>query len=376
MITRKWKAALASLICFSLLLAEVMLASGQPQAAVMAEGEAAEAGLVMNGGFEEIGGDGFANDWKKASYTGAAYIGNVLFSLDTAIKNGGTQSVKMEAEGPESRGTVYQIIPVTEEMKGKSFTYSHWVKTENATKASARIQFYDAANKGMSGVTGGMIDAKSVQGTADWQLIELDFIILDRPEVASFRIETFLEKGKGTVWLDDISITPKYPLEAIVFDKPSYKVPVNGEAMQLGVSLVPANTTDNEIVWRSSDPDTVSVQEGKVVAHRNGVATITASSKDGKIGASVIVYAGENGEDIVAEDETVSTEQGKPAEGNVLASHNSGKLMSYRIQAQPSNGLAKVSEAGRWSYYPGTGFYGQDMFSVLISDPDGSYAVA
>ncbi len=381
---RKFKAPVAMLLVLSLLLTDLLFTTNAGYKNYVQAGSAELndsniESIVKNGGFEQAGtgtGAGFAKDWRGVSYQGAGYEGAVQFSLDSLVRHGGNQSAKMAAEGPQSRGVIDQSIPVTTEMKGKTYTLIYYMKTENATKATARIQFYNG-NTGMSSVQGGMIQAGAMTSTQDWTAFKTDFTMLDHPDVTSFRTEFFLEKGVGTVWLDDVSVTLKQLLGSIEFEEPQYTIPAIGNTIQLGIRLVPDDAENSEIVWSSSDPDTIAVtQNGGATALRQGAAIITAAAKDGSVQASVTVYAGENGENIVASDDVKSILQGEIATGQMNATHHNNAVMSYSVLARPDNGVAAINEQGQWSYEPTHKFHGTDNFSIIAADGAGSYAVS
>lgn len=66
------------------------------------------------------------------------------------------------------------------------------------------------------------------------------------------------------------------PLDAIAFSKVVTKMQV-GAVETLGIIYHPDNTTDlREVIWISSDPDILSVENGKLTARKVGKATITA----------------------------------------------------------------------------------------------------
>jgi len=65
---------------------------------------------------------------------------------------------------------------------------------------------------------------------------------------------------------------------------------VNGDALQLSATVAPANTTNRNVTWTSSNRDVATVNaSGVVTAVGAGTATITARTADGNRTASVQV---------------------------------------------------------------------------------------
>ena len=75
---------------------------------------------------------------------------------------------------------------------------------------------------------------------------------------------------------DDGSI----PVESISLDNESLSM-VIGEEQILTATIYPSNATNCNIIWESSSPDVVSVDNGKVIALSVGSSEITAKTEDG-----------------------------------------------------------------------------------------------
>lgn len=80
-------------------------------------------------------------------------------------------------------------------------------------------------------------------------------------------------------------------LSGISFDE-AEKTVFTGSTLQLDVVFTPENATNKALIWESSSPETVSVDEnGVITAHKTGSAVITATSVADGFSASVTVYA-------------------------------------------------------------------------------------
>ena len=69
--------------------------------------------------------------------------------------------------------------------------------------------------------------------------------------------------------------------------------------------VLPANATDKSVVWNSTDPTVVTVNNGSVNALKAGTATITATSANGKEGRCVVTVQTIGGEDLDVLDFTI-----------------------------------------------------------------------
>lgn len=358
---------------------EVLLSDGLEEAlaiadnAVYKEGSitalaAAEAPgeLITNGSYEILDGNGWASTWSTYVFSGTP-----VTTVDDAVYKAGSRSLKISAS-IASRVAVTKTIPVTSDQRGKTFKFKQWVKTENVSgSARNRIQY-----KNGQGVTvGDHVFTETIKGTQDWKLTETFITIPANPDIVRFVFETFFETGTGTAWYDGTSMTPWIPLEAIAFSQEDYTVPV-GETIAVDASLIPANASEQELVWTTSDSAVASVQAGTVTGVNSGAAVVTAASSDGKIRASAIVFVGSAGGGVTAEDAAVETDQREAASGTIQAHSETGRPLTYEIAANPVHGLLGMDNAGNWSYYPDELFYGTDRFIVIVKDDAGNYAVS
>lgn len=80
----------------------------------------------------------------------------------------------------------------------------------------------------------------------------------------------------------DIPETPETPLEVtdIAFDKTVHNITTT-ESFQLQTYFAPIGATSN-LTWETSDPQVATVENGKVTILKNGNATITATTENGK----------------------------------------------------------------------------------------------
>ena len=77
-----------------------------------------------------------------------------------------------------------------------------------------------------------------------------------------------------------------------------------GSAIQVNAIIEPANATNRDLIWTSSDTTIATVDsKGVVKGRKTGTVTITAKTKDGKLIASTVITIAENGEFEVYDDD-------------------------------------------------------------------------
>ncbi|MFD0867686.1 Ig-like domain-containing protein [Paenibacillus residui] len=190
MIPRKWFSGTAVLLTLTLLVGTLFAGWGQ---LVYAESPEPD-NLLQNGGYEvESGGI-------PAGWTPYRFSGNPEFTVDDTIAKEGNRSFRIHAAEP-SRASLYQNVLIPDELKGRHFKFSQWIKTENVTGSGAFNRMFLINQNG--GRTGDLIELKKVQGTADWIQIEGTIFVPKDSAVAGVKIENFLETGTGTAWFDD-----------------------------------------------------------------------------------------------------------------------------------------------------------------------------
>lgn len=96
--------------------------------------------------------------------------------------------------------------------------------------------------------------------------------------IATITVTT--EDGKKTATCE-VSVKEKpVPVENVYLDK-AYIELIEGRTATLTATVSPDNATNKKLTWISSDTDIVSVDNGRVTAHKVGTATITVKTDDG-----------------------------------------------------------------------------------------------
>lgn len=82
-----------------------------------------------------------------------------------------------------------------------------------------------------------------------------------------------------------VNVVSGYPVEAIALNKTTSTMTV-GDVETLTVTFTPANATNKNVTWTTTDDQVVEVVDGVVTAVGSGVATVTVTSEDGEFTAS------------------------------------------------------------------------------------------
>jgi len=86
----------------------------------------------------------------------------------------------------------------------------------------------------------------------------------------------------------EVTVTPDDGLKGIAFDASEIQLET-GQSRDLTVVFTPEYAANKNVTWASSDASVASVSDGKVVALKEGTATITATSEDGGHKAECVV---------------------------------------------------------------------------------------
>ncbi|MED4212968.1 Ig-like domain-containing protein, partial [Priestia megaterium] len=167
---------------------------------------------------------------------------------------------------------------------------------------------------------------------------------------------------------------------------PNYQLTTNEDTAV--TSLVIATDVDNsQLVYslqNSPANGTVNVGlDGMYTytpnANFNGTDQFTVLVSDGQGGTAVstitITVIPVNDPPIGPDIVTVTTNEDTTVAGQTPAFDPDGDSLSFTLQDPPRNGTAVVNADGTFTYTPNPNYTGSDSFSVLISDPSGSFIV-
>ncbi|QNK58643.1 S-layer homology domain-containing protein [Paenibacillus sp. PAMC21692] len=150
--------------------------------------------ILANGSFERVTG-AKADNWESYTFSGSpAYV------VDQSEARTGYRSYQISASD-NSRGAMIQRGQFTAEQKNKTYTLQQWVKTADfAAESYLRIQIYTDSNERIS-----YLESSRISTTTDWTKLEINVPVADNAH--RYVLESFLENGTGTLWLDDVTMT-------------------------------------------------------------------------------------------------------------------------------------------------------------------------
>lgn len=325
--------------------------------------------LMTNGSFEQVtaGTSGGWTNYKADGWSVWTPEGKAQATVDNVVYKEGSKSLKISSIDGSTRSIVGQYnIPV---QQGKYYKLSEWIKTDSLTGgAGVRIQLYDSNN-----VKVDMMFTDSIMQTKDWTLIEKVFLIPDN--ASKCYIENYYYLGTGTAWFDGAVLQNIIPVTGMSLDKSEASI-IIGETVGLNASIQPADATNKNITWSSSDSQTATVTDGQVTGLKAGAVTITAATAEGNYKDSCIVVVNGQQSDITSTNYTVSTDEDVCVSGTVKAIDSANHKLTYSKLSNPSHGWVQMDGNGNWTYTSNKDYNGTDSFIVLIDDGNGNIAVS
>lgn len=156
---------------------------------------------IWNGGFEEPIANG-GLDWRIAGPPGT-YI-----SIDSRIYHSGTKSLRVDFTGGFNVdfSGVREIVPVE---PSTNYEFEYFMRTRDITTDSGiRFELVDLSDGQIS------LQTPDLTGTHPWTLMRADAMTgpnthFVEVELRRLPSQLFDSKLSGTVWVDDVSLTPK-----------------------------------------------------------------------------------------------------------------------------------------------------------------------
>ncbi len=152
--------------------------------------------LIIDGGFEQpILNDGFG--WRYQSQGDAVRV-----QIDPERYHSGSHSLLVRFSGnPAALVGLTQFVPVRPDA---SYRFSVWVKPDLQTASGLRWRIVDAAAARFA-------QTDDVQGTGDWQALNLDFTT--GPQTRVVQLMAVRDPAqpliRGQVWIDDLRLTER-----------------------------------------------------------------------------------------------------------------------------------------------------------------------
>jgi hypothetical protein len=152
---------------------------------------------IVNGGFEAPAlGYGEMEGWQTAQPGG---MRSYDFDLDTTVKHGRKQSLRITNTGSGQYGSIFQVIP-TDGIRGRTIELSAWIRTAQVTGVGAQLTLL-VRNSSNAIVDHTFMNDPGVTGSQDWQRYTIRMKVpknAERVEIGAMLM------GAGTMWLDDV----------------------------------------------------------------------------------------------------------------------------------------------------------------------------
>lgn len=161
---------------------------------------------VWNGGFEEPIANG-GLDWRIERAPGT------YTSIDSSTFHSGKKSLRLDFTGGFNVDFwgVHEIVPVE---PGTSYKFEYFMRTQDiSTDSGMRFDVVDMSNNQV------ILMTPDLTGTKPWTLMQADLRTGPNTHFLDLRVrrlpsQLFDNKLGGTVWIDDVSLTPKIAVGA------------------------------------------------------------------------------------------------------------------------------------------------------------------
>ena len=184
----------------------------------------------------------------------------------TAI-GGGKANVVVTAKdsGKKAECEVVVTVPVT----GITLNKTTMELTEgDDVVLTATVLPEDATNKKVTWIS----SDETVATVKDGKVTAL------KPGTAKITVKT--EDGGKTAECQVTVVAKVYPVTGVTLDRTSAEL-TEGDELVLAVTVSPANATNKNVTWISSDETVATVKDGKVTALKPGTVKITVKTEDG-----------------------------------------------------------------------------------------------
>ncbi|MEH7507273.1 tandem-95 repeat protein, partial [Priestia megaterium] len=174
--------------------------------------------------------------------------------------------------------------------------------------------------------------------------------------------------------VNDAPVVPNYEFvinEDTSLNSQVVATDVDGNSLTYGLLTGPANGT---VVVNPDGTYTYTPNE-----NYNGVDSFSVVVSDGQGGTAVstitITILPVNDPPVGPVVVTLVTNEDTAVSSQITAFDPDGEVLTYSLQDPPTNGVAVVNPDGTFTYTPNGNYNGPDTFTVLISDPSGTFIV-
>ncbi|RIE00977.1 Ig-like domain-containing protein [Cohnella faecalis] len=213
----------------------------------------------------------------------------ILTQLTSSEFHGGGQSLKVTAT--EKYGSIQ--FPANIE-QGKEYYYSAWAKL--GSDATPGVVMRACLQYKLNGVVKQLIMfTSSALSASAWKQIKGTYTIVESGVVTNVVMFMYTDTpaATGSFYFDDVEIRKivSYSATGIRLNKSSLVLNLNA-ADTLAATVLPANATNKNVLWSTSDPTVATVSgNGTIQTVGNGQALIKATTADGSFQASASLIA-------------------------------------------------------------------------------------
>lgn len=116
-------------------------------------------------------------------------------------------------------------------------------------------------------------------------------------------LEKLMDTSTGVWYIASVTVTVVQPAESIAFAESFYVTTMEQTDDDLKLTIIPATATERDIAWESSNPDVCEMgEDGQLIKHRNGTATLRATLVGTELSAELVVCISDAAPSAQAED--------------------------------------------------------------------------
>jgi uncharacterized protein YjdB len=230
----------------------------------------------------------------------ATYVFTVTYSPTTADKpaykwsSGNSEVATVSNEGEITAVSVGEtVITVTATSEGKTLTASCTVTVLpiSVTGITLNKTSLELLVGGEETLTYTIEPETATNKEVEWKSLNPEVATVENGLVKAVSVgETTIEVSTEDGQMKATCAVKVMPVAVtgITLDQSEVEL-INGSSIQLNATLTPANATDQQVNWSSSNSSVASVSQGEVTALSVGETTITATSNDGNYTATCAV---------------------------------------------------------------------------------------
>lgn len=220
------------------------------------------ANMLVNPGFEEPLSVGWTEDWGASA-------------LDSTEVRSGNYALRT---GPVAGG---RAQPLVDFVPGDTYTVSAWCKV-TGNGLEYQKAYIGADIKDADGIRIYTPVSEDITDSLEWKQYSVTFTVpLDAASVAIFVYQEAPDNNTTSVLTDDWAVVSLVQVTGVTITPEAATIRL-GIVKQLAAAVEPANATNQEIRWSSSDTTIATVSPvGLVKGMKQGTATITVTTLDG-----------------------------------------------------------------------------------------------